>query len=597
MRLICSILLGGILFVYCHTCSAQNIDSIKNFGEGIQEAYWSSYSDNTIQHLDSVHAFQQLQVIYNVAQKEDNAILLCMYLLIKATYCSNHSLLSRDATRNLYLEVLNFARKNQLHLLECETSVCLMYIMFAQYGNHEAAFEYLLNIQEIFKEYYSVKEYQKELGIAMVEIGKVYCALGMYQEAFDAEKQAQGYVLNDKVLQQCYFYLGRSFAGMNEKNNPVNYYLSSLAYAAKIGDTGRTAQVSFCIGEYYFHKHYYDKAFPYLELAYRYSKNGNIPTMPAMAPLLEMAAINIDKGDRKLGEKQLCIAQEVLKQLPDDYADMVYYKVSYSRLMYYILSRNERVKGNYIKALQYQDSLIVYRDSLSLDEKQKKLKELEFRYRMENRRAEVKLLETKRAKQIQLRNAAIVILILITAITIQGFRKQVFKRKKEKEIYQLSLDHAKEQLMNYITNIQENSLLIEQLKAEIALVQAHTQDIDNGDEKEEVLAKLHKITILTEEDWDKFKILFEKVYKNFFIRLKEQFPDITQAEMRLVALTRLNLSTKEIANSLGISPESVRQSRWRLKKKMGVLEDTQLAAVLTSVDSSNYYSSPEPLAQ
>jgi hypothetical protein len=38
-------------------------------------------------------------------------------------------------------------------------------------------------------------------------------------------------------------------------------------------------------------------------------------------------------------------------------------------------------------------------------------------------------------------------------------------------------------------------------------------------------------------------------------------------------LIKLNLSTKEIASMLGVLPESVKTSRYRLKKKFALAED------------------------
>jgi DNA-binding CsgD family transcriptional regulator len=44
---------------------------------------------------------------------------------------------------------------------------------------------------------------------------------------------------------------------------------------------------------------------------------------------------------------------------------------------------------------------------------------------------------------------------------------------------------------------------------------------------------------------------------------------VTEAEKRLLALTKLEMSNSEIAAMLGISPESVIKTRYRLRKKVG----------------------------
>ena len=75
-------------------------------------------------------------------------------------------------------------------------------------------------------------------------------------------------------------------------------------------------------------------------------------------------------------------------------------------------------------------------------------------------------------------------------------------------------------------------------------------------------------TILTDKDWMKFKSIFEEVYKNFFFKLKSKQLCLTEGEVRLAALTKLDLSTKEMAHMLGISPNSINKSRYRLRKKL-----------------------------
>jgi DNA-binding CsgD family transcriptional regulator len=52
---------------------------------------------------------------------------------------------------------------------------------------------------------------------------------------------------------------------------------------------------------------------------------------------------------------------------------------------------------------------------------------------------------------------------------------------------------------------------------------------------------------------------------------------MTENEKRLAALLRLNLSSKEIASILNISPKSVEMNRYRLRKKLGVPSDVGLS--------------------
>jgi DNA-binding CsgD family transcriptional regulator len=90
--------------------------------------------------------------------------------------------------------------------------------------------------------------------------------------------------------------------------------------------------------------------------------------------------------------------------------------------------------------------------------------------------------------------------------------------------------------------------------------------------------------LLTEDDWSQFRVIFDKVHPGFFNRLREQFYDLTPAETRLMALTHLNLGTREIASMLGVSDQTVYKTRQRLRAKIGMsaekgLDDLELNAV------------------
>jgi DNA-binding CsgD family transcriptional regulator len=65
--------------------------------------------------------------------------------------------------------------------------------------------------------------------------------------------------------------------------------------------------------------------------------------------------------------------------------------------------------------------------------------------------------------------------------------------------------------------------------------------------------------------------------------LKEKLPDLTQAEIRLVCLTKLNLDTKEMAGILGVSFATIRQSRYRLRKKFGLSDEGGIDDLVNSI--------------
>ncbi|EAY30823.1 response regulator [Microscilla marina] len=72
------------------------------------------------------------------------------------------------------------------------------------------------------------------------------------------------------------------------------------------------------------------------------------------------------------------------------------------------------------------------------------------------------------------------------------------------------------------------------------------------------------------QDWDSFKMHFEQVHPQFFARLQRKYAELTPYELKFCAYTKMNLSTKEIADLLNITPRSTQVTRGRIKKKMGL---------------------------
>lgn len=74
---------------------------------------------------------------------------------------------------------------------------------------------------------------------------------------------------------------------------------------------------------------------------------------------------------------------------------------------------------------------------------------------------------------------------------------------------------------------------------------------------------------------------FEKIYPDFKTSLKKAYPKITQSELKLCALLRLNLSSKDIGQLLHITHDSVNKARYRLRKKMNLSPEEDIFSHLS----------------
>ncbi|HKK78982.1 MAG TPA: triple tyrosine motif-containing protein, partial [Phaeodactylibacter sp.] len=84
-----------------------------------------------------------------------------------------------------------------------------------------------------------------------------------------------------------------------------------------------------------------------------------------------------------------------------------------------------------------------------------------------------------------------------------------------------------------------------------------------------------------EDHWKDFDIYFNQVDQDFFQSLLIKHPALTQNDLRLCSLIRINLSTKEIAFLLNISTRAVEQGRYRLKKRLELSKEEDLNKYIT----------------
>jgi hypothetical protein len=131
---------------------------------------------------------------------------------------------------------------------------------------------------------------------------------------------------------------------------------------------------------------------------------------------------------------------------------------------------------------------------------------------------------------------------------------------------------AREQLGLFTTTLLDKSRQIELLENNIDISQQH-----------EALEHLRQNTILTEEDWVRFKVLFERAYPSFFARVILKFSNLTPGELRFIAFVKLDFTTREMASTLGVSPVSVRSIRSRLLKKLNLPESENLGQIISSL--------------
>lgn len=146
--------------------------------------------------------------------------------------------------------------------------------------------------------------------------------------------------------------------------------------------------------------------------------------------------------------------------------------------------------------------------------------------------------------------------------------------QKEKEIIQLKNEKlqselyfkSKEMANSTFMLINKNNILME-VKNEVD-AQKEELGIRYPDKYYSRLMKIINSGINLEDNWSVFQANFDRIHENFFRNLKTTYPDLTSNDLKICALLRMNLSTKDIANFLGNTIRGVDSARYRLRKKL-----------------------------
>ena len=320
------------------------------------------------------------------------------------------------------------------------------------------------------------------------------------------------------------------------------------------------------LGQTYWLKGQYQKALIYLYMDLKINEK-NLHTIPLNAANTRMyiahCLLSLDSLEK---------AKQFLKPYS---AHDPFWSLSYNRMRLTTLSLYYDKIKKYALASAYKDSLMILKDSIKVRTDKNKLMVFESQLEAEKFLNEKKELEAKVQNEEQKRNLSIVGLVLVFAtglFWLNERRKQAAKLENQKrQLAEEKLEQANGQLEQYIANIKDKNALLEKITSQLqAANQALSLPLEQAAQS---IENLQKSVILTEENWVEFKALFEKVFPDFFSQLSRQYDDLSPAEVRLLALQRLDLPGKDMANMLGISTDSIKKARYRLRKKYPELLD------------------------
>lgn len=152
--------------------------------------------------------------------------------------------------------------------------------------------------------------------------------------------------------------------------------------------------------------------------------------------------------------------------------------------------------------------------------------------------------------------------------------KQIAKLQTEK--LQAELSSKNRELASSAMNLVYKNELLQKLSSEMDKL----KDEEGKKLADNQLRKIQKVIdegMNDERDWSMFETSFNEAHGSFFKKLKTQYPDLVPNDLKLCAYLHMNMSSKEMASLLNISLRGVEIRRYRLRKKLNIPHDKNLA--------------------
>lgn len=391
-------------------------------------------------------------------------------------------------------------------------------------------------------------------------------------------------------------YRGNVYSYLEDHEKTIQYFTRSLEESYEVRDSEFIAfnleQLASNYGynrQFKLSHQYYEKAFPLIkkhtrpqDLGYSLSNYGNILSFEgrrsdAVKAYEESIAILAKLGDKKY---------EILTKgnLADEYYEMGEYDKAQKLLHdclkeslnnnwrlieldnYGRLAKVYKAVGNAEKALFYHEKYTHLDDTINGVDVVREINELEVANEFQQKdliqeKTQVNLVSTQ-SKLEKIRLLAIIGFIFLLSIIWLVIRK----RKR----VSTELKQHKQDLMKLTQALVEKNTLLKSVADSNTTKKEIPENSTNFDQD------MLNNKILTDSDWATFKTQFERSMPGYIQRLRAANSELSEAEERLFLLLKLNLKRKEIAGILGISPDSVKKTRSRLRKRLALTASENL---------------------
>ncbi|PQA96281.1 Tetratricopeptide repeat-containing protein [Chryseobacterium piscicola] len=468
----------------------------------------------------------------------------------------------------LFQTALEISKKEKRADLEIWVSLNYAFYFYT-YRKYEKCFPLFM---------YCIKALEEADGFSIIQICDTYKKIGYFLSTTNDYDNAEEY------LKKAYQYakpessdmasilnsLGFCSLAKNNFTGAETYFKKTLEMAQKSGDNLRYAKALGSIAELELKRKNFDKAITLLQRDIAISKK-NKGDQNTMYALTLLSKAYLENGDIFNAEKNLYIAK--------DYATAKSHFRSSEYQINEMLLKIAKIKGDDKHELLARRRLEKLKDSLMDFDAKETVLRVGWEFQKKQLQMKVEMDKNKIEKESYLKLSAIIVaclLLIIMLIIIRSYRLKMKSKKVEydKKVLTLMIDKIKSEskLNNTHKTLQSYQIYLSEKNKQIEVLEKEMQQVKNSsfsilEEKSGELQNLLESHLMTDENWKNFRNAFIQKYPSHYKELTNQFPDLTDSNLRIIILTKLNMNNTEISRLLGVTIDAVKKAKHRLRKK------------------------------
>lgn len=460
--------------------------------------------------------------------------------------------------------------------------------------------------------------------LIMSGLSNIYLYRNFTTYALESCTQAYDYAikdLNKRYQMSSLLYLARCYCLLNKLDFAEQKYKQSSTIALELGKKNFYYIVQQELASVYKNSYRYNKSLQVLK---------SLPLTPQVSLLIgqNYSLLNhLDSANYYLKEA-LCT--------DNIYTKRIAYKELYQLAEFPMYKKNMKL---------YCDSLLYYNDSIMALDRSKEIISYKEKYDHQRLINEQQRLKLEKAETQRILIVVTLCLVMLVAITIYLYQKRLVRKEttircqsEQLQTYMLQLHENESRLMQnrqYMQELKtqlaaheddadihrEQQEQMDRLEAEnsslqttilslqqrigeyssrlsnarkdmdqlrnlseeaLQLRERERQLTDRLVDRHPLMAELQsRSRTLSEEEWQELVQLCDDTWDGFTVRLQRLCPQLTDQELRLCLLIRLRLSNAQQAAIFAVSPASVSQKKFRLKKHL-----QEVGAMPLSADTS-----------